>query len=1199
MFQKTLARLICGLLVAALLFPFVPDRTAAAEPAAVLYDHSFEDGTMAGWSKFGGEPVLSVSQAAARTGSKSLQVANRIYDWQGAALNLKDTMETGGTYTVTFYVYQTAVASQNFDVLMNYTIDGIEKKDQWKTNGYAPQNTWKQISFTHTMPSAGQVDKLEFYIRASSGSLISFYIDDITITGTPRSVYVPIFRSSLEDGTTDGWSQFGNTVVAPTSQMRRTGDYALKVSNRAEDWQSVQFNLKDKMVNGGKYKISFYVAHQAAASQRFDVLMNSTVDGVKNGDQWITGVYNVPAGQWAKVEFSYSPHFSGELNELYFYAKCSNLQDFYIDDISITGTAAPEPVPGQLDLRSDFEDGTAAPWTADGGSLNVTTSVHHGGASSMAYNSRPDGSGPVLDASTLMLPEQSYRFSLWMMQNGASAAPHAGIRVEAMKTGEAPASIPVLLETGSGATASELPLPQGQWVHLQGSLILPAGSYSSIRIIPAATNGSGGGAAPAIYLDDFRLSGKTGYKIETNIPDLKQVLAADFPVGAAVDSNIMEGGARKDLLLKHFNSITPENGLKFSNIHPQENTYLFESMDNLVNFAYSNNIRVRGHTLVWNQATPSWVFHNEQGNLVSREVLLARMKEHIETVIRHFGDKIYAWDVVNEAADVNQPDGIQNNLWKQIIGPDYIEYAFRYAREANPNLKLFYNDYDTEVPERRAAIISFLTPLVQEGLVDGIGLQTHINLYTPTIADLNESIQTFSAMGLDVQITEMDVSVYTDRTSVLDSFPRELSIRQGHRFKELFDLFRANKDKITGVTFWNLKDDESWLNSAYVPRPDFPLLFDKDFKAKLAYWAIVDPSILPVQIQDLKVYQGSPSPADLSDPLWSFSKVQALDDGSQFRMLWDAGMLNVLLRVKDVAVDAQDQVSFYVDQNNSKSAAPEADDLHVTVSRTGQITEGAGTGVQAAAVETPDGYVVKASIPLAAAIGVLNGKIGFDVKVKNGSIQTSWNDKRHDQDTNPANYGIAQFAAMPKTAEIVKGTPVIGQFNDSLWARAALLHTEVPLSSAGATADFKAMWDETHLYFLVNVTDPVLNSVNSSPWEQDSVEFFIDENNGKTESYEADDAQYRVSYNNFKSGTYAANLDAMVSAAELTPAGYRLEVAIPLQTIQASAGNVIGFDLQVNDANASGARQTTKRWNDATGSGWQKTAVFGMLRLTE
>ncbi|MDN3580730.1 endo-1,4-beta-xylanase [Mucilaginibacter flavus] len=328
---------------------------------------------------------------------------------------------------------------------------------------------------------------------------------------------------------------------------------------------------------------------------------------------------------------------------------------------------------------------------------------------------------------------------------------------------------------------------------------------------------------------------------------LKDYYQSYFPIGVAVSPASLKDTALRALILQQFNSLTPENAMKMGPIHPQENRYYWDNADAIVAFAGANGLKVRGHNLCWHEQTPAWMFIGEDGKRVSKEILLKRLKDHIQTVVGRYKGKIYAWDVVNEAVDDDSTKFLRNSTWYKICGEDYIYEAFKYAHEADPNAVLFYNDYNTERPEKRERIYRLLKKLVDAKIpIGGVGLQAHWSLYEPSQKELIATIEKFASLGLKVQITELDMSVYPweKQSRALHAgesaeFTPLLDQKQADQYRMVFEVFRKYKDVITGVTFWNISDKHTWLDEYPVRgRKNYPLLFDQQNHPKKAYWEV-------------------------------------------------------------------------------------------------------------------------------------------------------------------------------------------------------------------------------------------------------------------------------------------------------------------------------------------------------------------------
>ncbi|HTQ27023.1 MAG TPA: endo-1,4-beta-xylanase [Puia sp.] len=327
---------------------------------------------------------------------------------------------------------------------------------------------------------------------------------------------------------------------------------------------------------------------------------------------------------------------------------------------------------------------------------------------------------------------------------------------------------------------------------------------------------------------------------------LKDYYKDYFPIGVSVSAGALKSDEAV-LIAKQFNSLTPENAMKMGPIHPKEHEYNWKDADSIVAFAERHGMRVRGHNLCWHEQTPGWLFVNDAGDTVSKEVLLQRLKDHISTVVKRYKGRIYAWDVVNEAISDNPHEFLRNSAWYRICGDDFIIKAFEYAHAADPDAILFYNDYNTERPEKTARVYRLLKQLLDAGVpVQGIGVQGHWSVYEPDRSALVDAIQKFASLGLQVQITELDVSVYKwEKNSRArmpgeqDQFTPELERAQAEKYKMIFDVFRKYRHNITGVTFWNISDRHTWLDHYPVSgRKNYPLLFDTHLQPKKAYWEV-------------------------------------------------------------------------------------------------------------------------------------------------------------------------------------------------------------------------------------------------------------------------------------------------------------------------------------------------------------------------
>jgi endo-1,4-beta-xylanase len=324
---------------------------------------------------------------------------------------------------------------------------------------------------------------------------------------------------------------------------------------------------------------------------------------------------------------------------------------------------------------------------------------------------------------------------------------------------------------------------------------------------------------------------------------LKDAFRDCFRVGAAINQRQFdERDARGDAIIRaQFNTISPENVLKWESVHPKPDTYRFEEPDRYVAFGEKNHMFIVGHTLVWHNQTPEWVFQDDKGGPISRDALLQRMHEHIRTVVGRYKGRVGGWDVVNEALD--EKGGLRQTPWLKIIGEDYIAKAFQFAHEADPGAELYYNDYETEGQAKRAGAVELIRKLKAQGIpVAAVGLQGHYRLDSPTVEQVEAAIVAFSGLGIKVNITELDITVLPQakrQRTVWDPVPAELnpytdglpdSVQQAlaRRYAGLFGVFVKHRGVITRVTFWGVTDGDSWLNGWPVAgRTNYPLLFDR------------------------------------------------------------------------------------------------------------------------------------------------------------------------------------------------------------------------------------------------------------------------------------------------------------------------------------------------------------------------------------
>lgn len=343
-------------------------------------------------------------------------------------------------------------------------------------------------------------------------------------------------------------------------------------------------------------------------------------------------------------------------------------------------------------------------------------------------------------------------------------------------------------------------------------------------------------------------------------PTLKAAFKDKFLIGAALNESQFteQNAAQAALVKKQFNTITPENVMKWEKIHPELDKFNFGPADRYVEFGTKNGMFIIGHTLVWHSQTPKWVFEDAKGGPADRATLIARLSNHIHTVVGRYKGRISGWDVVNEA--LNENGTLRDSPWKTILGEDYLVKAFEFAHAADPAAELYYNDYSLENPAKRNGAIALVKKLQASGVkVTGIGTQTHAKMDWPTPQLVEDTLVAFGQLGVKVMITELDVDVLSGASSsqsadvglreepnlALNPYTNGLpdSVQQAlaKRYAELFAVYVKHSEQISRVTFWGVADGDSWLNGWPVRgRTSYPLLFDRNNKPKPAFDAVLN-----------------------------------------------------------------------------------------------------------------------------------------------------------------------------------------------------------------------------------------------------------------------------------------------------------------------------------------------------------------------
>ncbi len=1158
----------------------------SASTAAEIVANDFEDGTTQGWAPRGSVTLTSTTEAA-RSGARSLKTAGRTATWNGPARDLRTTLSANTTYEISGWVRLAAgQAASNLKFTVEIRATGAASNSYVQINSPVPVTDagWVQLQGNFSFASASN-DNLTLYLESDDASAV-YYLDDFTITGPDAPPPAgTVVAHGFESGT-DTWTARGPVTLASSSDVARTGASSLKTTGRTATWQGPALDLRPLLTANTTYTISGWVrlaAGQPASNLKFTVEMRAA-GAASNSYVQINPPVATTDGAWVQLQGTFS--FTSATNDnLTLYLESDDATAaYYLDDFTIVGPGNVEPPPPDTSgLATDFETGTAEGWNPRGPvTLTPTTEVAASGIYSLKVTGRTASwQGPTINV--LGKLSKGYQYAI-------------GVRVR-LAPGEPATSFRVSLQADfNGATSfhtviGNTPVTDSAWVDLS-TLYTFGIDASQLQLYVETADGT-----PSFYIDDFILDFIEPPEIQ-DLPSVHEVLAPYFDVGAAVSVAELNG-AHAELLLLHFNTLVAGNEMKWDALQPVEGSFTWARADAIANFARTHGLKMRGHTLLWHNQTPAWVFRDtagnplQPGNPAHRDLLIQRMRTHIHAVVARYADVVNDWDVVNEVIDPSGPNGLRNSPWLQIVGPEFIDFAFQFADEIlNGAGSLFINDYNTHEPAKLAALKNVVEGLLQRNVrVDGVGHQTHIRIGWPSLTEIATSLDTFTTLGVDNQITELDISAYSNDS---DTSPvsEETLVLQGYRYRDLFNLFRAKSSQISSVTLWGMADDNTWLKTFPIARDDKPLLFDERLQAKPAYWGIVDPSQLPVLPQSLNITQ-RPSRGIINNlEAWAAIAPTPLNPGNgaaswgQFRALWSARDLYVLVEVTDATRLRNDSVEIFL-----------AGGQRFAFSKLGlQRTNGA----EALTLPTATGYAVIASIPVSPALSI-GGELLFDIRVTDGATgrKQSWSDTRHQQDTDEAALGTLHLRPEKLVVQVSRGRPTIDGQEDKLWKNATEITTQrFAFGTAGAKAKVKLLWDAGYLYVYATVADPTLSKASSNPWEEDSVEIFVDPNNAQTRAYQADDSQYRVNFDNEVSVGGSTSAADITSATRRVSGGYVVEAAIRIDSAETKRGSILGFDFQVNDdGSGNGARTSVATWNDVSGNAYQDPSQFGALIL--
>ena len=795
-------------------------------------------------------------------------------------------------------------------------------------------------------------------------------------------------------------------------------------------------------------------------------------------------------------------------------------------------------------------------------------------------------------------------------------------------------------------------LTAGEWTKFSGTFNVPkTADQIVIRIIEQGTNyGQGDCVKGAYCVTGVSMKKITRPKpeIEKDIPEWKtsvtESLGNDSIAGTAIMLSEISDDTLMELVEKHFNAVTFGNELKPDALFNYQidgnsvptKTITFEGEElqvPIVNDAGDsldfsradamadkilewNNahpdqkIRIRGHVLVWHSQTQEWFFHENYDitkPYVNKETMNRRLEWFISSVFDHyFGEAangkydglFYGWDVVNEAVIGNTyrtdkvsaaeslseiRHGNNSSWWHVYESNEFIINAFKYANKYAPaNVELYYNDFGETDNTKCEGIVKLINDVKSaDGTrLDAFGMQAHYNVDGFSAAQFKSVAKKYAAAAGKVQLTELDFKASSTYDGTAATKESEYT-KMAYCHKNLYEAIKALKKEgtnVSGITVWGVIEPNSWLHSqsdlggGASGSAQCPLLFDGNYKAKPAYWAYVDASQLQPAIQKVTITEAKDG--NIAGETYTIDQgaVQA-----EFIPVWDADGLTVQVKVKDTTVNDADAVTVYVDPDNSAS---DITPHKVTVART-------------AAAAIAGGY--QATVKVSMKNLKVAQQISLDVVVNNDGKTGSFNDLTGKQESSSKYYAVATMK--PGIEKIPYGTISVDADADAAWGNAVNIPLTINKGSE-ASANAKVLWDDDNLYVYATVKDAALDKTGAQTHEQDSLEVFIDEDNGKTASYGEDDKQYRINYNNEQSFNGKKCLAENVKSATKTiDGGYVVEAAFKWTDIKPANGTKIGLEFQINDAK-DGKRIGTLSWYDETGMGWSGSNVYGTVELT-
>ena len=797
---------------------------AAPEPAAVSTVVDFED-SAAGPFAQSGSCAVAVTDAVAHTGAYSLAVTGRSgNNWDCADL-YKDAagIAIGDTVTLTAWVYVDSDEEGTFVIAKSGADYG------WFTNATIPGKTWTEFTATFTLEDDVNI---RFQNYGDNWNLANFYIDDVTVAVAAPAEEVPMQMVATsfdyENGVPAEFIQSGSCVPAVSGTVAHGGASALYVTGRSgNNWDAVDLDAAAMGVGMNvPTKITAWVYVDSDEEGTF-------VIAKAGGDYATLGSVTCPGRTWTEIvaEFTLDQPVNIRFQNQ---SENWNNAEYYIDDvvvevgqpIEVEEVISTDP---PIDYTSDFSAGEDGWYARSAGGASIYVTDEQG----LMMTGRTDTwNSPGRDFA--LVPGRTYNLSVLVKQDVTDST---GFLLSIAHTRN---------DTETYENLGSCTAVKGEWTLIQATYV--AGKYDKYVLYV-----EGGAADTEFQIKDFKCWEQVSSFGKAGMASLKDVYAGKFDVGTAVVGSEVLDADRMEFYASQFNIFTMGNEMKPDALldmgetrkqvrRTGDQTFVavkFDSCIPLLDWAQENGVKVHGHTLVWHSQIPTAFFYTDYAThkpLASREVVLARIESYIKQVLtwtnENYPGVIVSWDVVNEAVADGSSE-LRDSLWTQVVGDDFVNLCFQYARQyAAPGTLLFYNDYNTHETAKQLGIMHLVDSLIEDGTIDGYGFQSHYSVNYPSIDKIKIGWTNLSAKTLKdgspllLRVSELDVGI-------TDTSDTSLALQAAY-YDQLFQLYEQYAGQLIAVQVWGTVDDLSWRAAEH------PLLFDAKAQPKPAFDAIVD-----------------------------------------------------------------------------------------------------------------------------------------------------------------------------------------------------------------------------------------------------------------------------------------------------------------------------------------------------------------------